>query len=210
VPGAAGNAARSRRGDRSRRGSGAYKDPAFSSCVAVAGPFPPLPFTPVGDDITGLINEHRGAIPMAEHIVTMDSEDHAKVRGLLSKLITPKRLSENEEFIWRLADQQIDKFLDRGSCEFMEDFAKPLAMLVIADLLGVPLEGHHEFRAALGNEHIDEPDRDETVAHNPLMWLDEKFDSYISDRRRHPREDVLTQLAAATYPTARPPRSRKW
>ena len=74
--------------------------------------------------------------------------------GLLSKLITPKRLSENEEFIWRLADQQIDKFLDRGACEFMEDYAKPLSMLVIADLLGVPVEDHREFRAVLGNEHV--------------------------------------------------------
>jgi cytochrome P450 len=110
----------------------AHKDPAFSSCVAVAGPFPPLPFTPEGNDITDLIAEHRGTIPMAEHVVTMDAQDHAKTRGLLSKLITPKRLSENEEFIWHLVDQQIDKFLDRGSCEFMEDFAKPLSMLVIA------------------------------------------------------------------------------
>jgi cytochrome P450 len=87
----------------------------------------------------------------------------------------------------------------------MEDFAKPLAMLVIADLLGVPLEDHGEFRAVLGNEHVGEIGKDDTVAHNPLMWLDEKFDSYISDRRRHPREDVLTELAAATYPDGSTP-----
>jgi cytochrome P450 len=183
----------------------AYKDPAFSSCVAVAGPFPPLPFTPEGDDITDLITEHRGAIPMAEHVVTMDAEDHAKTRGLLSKLITPKRLGENEEFIWHLVDQQIDKFLERGACEFMEDFAKPLSMLVIADLLGVPLEDHLEFRAVLANERVGELTESDTVAHNPLMWLDEKFDSYISDRRRAPREDVLTELAAATYPDGSTP-----
>jgi cytochrome P450 len=178
----------------------AYKDPAFSSCVAVAGPFPPLPFTPQGDDISDLITEHRATIPMAEHVVTMDADDHVKTRGLLSKLITPKRLSENEEFIWRLADQQIDKFLDRGSCEFMEDFAKPLSMLVIADLLGVPVDDHREFRSVLGNEHVGEIGKDDTVAHNPLMWLDEKFRSYITDRRNTPCEDVLTELAAATYP----------
>ncbi|WIM86756.1 cytochrome P450 [Candidatus Mycobacterium wuenschmannii] len=178
----------------------AYKDPAFSSCVAVAGPFPPLPFTPAGDDISDLIAEHRAAIPMAEHVVTMDAEDHAKTRGLLSKLITPKRLSENEEFMWRLVDEQIDKFLAKGSCEFMEDFAKPLSMLVIADLLGVPVEDHKEFRAVLGNEHVGELGKDDTVAHNPLMWLDDRFRSYITDRRRAPREDVLTELAAATYP----------
>jgi cytochrome P450 len=178
----------------------AYKDPALSSCVAVAGPFPPLPFTPEGDDISAQIAEHREAIPMAEHVVTMDSVDHAKTRGLLSKLITPKRLNENEDFIWRLVDLQIDKFVERGSCEFMEDYAKPLSMLVIADLLGVPPEDHDEFRSVLGNELVGELSEADTVTHNPLAWLDDKFRAYIADRRRQPREDVLTELAAATYP----------
>jgi cytochrome P450 len=178
----------------------AYKDPAMSSCVAVAGPFPPLPFTPEGDDISAQIETHRSEIPMAEHVVTMDADVHAKTRGLLSKLITPKRLSENEEFMWRLADQQLDTFIDSGSCEFMEDYAKPFAMLVIADLLGVPLEDHTEFRRVLGNEVVGEIGAEDTVAHNPLVWLDDKFREYISDRRRELREDVLTELAAATYP----------
>jgi cytochrome P450 len=178
----------------------AYKDPAMSSCVAVAGPFPPLPFTPEGDDISAQIEAHRAEIPMAEHVVTMDAEAHAKTRGLLSKLITPKRLGENEEFVWRLADQQLDTFIDRGSCEFMEDYAKPFAMLVIADLLGVPLEDHTEFRRVLGNEVVGDINESDTVAHNPLVWLDDKFREYISDRRRDPRGDVLTELAAATYP----------
>jgi cytochrome P450 len=178
----------------------AYKDPAMSSCVAVAGPFPPLPFTPEGDDISAQIEAHRAEIPMAEHVVTMDADAHAKTRGLLSKLITPKRLSENEEFMWRLADQQLAAFIDRGSCEFMEDYAKPFAMLVIADLLGVPLEDHTEFRRVLGNEFVGDINESDTVAHNPLVWLDDKFRAYISDRRRDPRNDVLTELAAATYP----------
>jgi cytochrome P450 len=178
----------------------AYKDPAFSSCVAVAGPFPPLPFTPEGDDIGAQIEEHRAAIPMAEHVVTMDAQQHAKTRGLLSKLITPKRLSENENFMCRLVDRQIDKVIDRGGCEFMADYAKPLAMLVIADLLGVPTNDHDEFRAVLGNELVGDLGEAETVAHNPLMWLDDKFNSYIVDRRGEPRDDVLTELAAATYP----------
>ena len=178
----------------------AYKDVAMSSCVAVAGPFPPLPFTPEGDDISAQIEKHRTGIPMAEHVVTMDAEEHAKTRGLLNKLITPKRLSENEDFMCRLVDQQIDKLLDHGSCDFMADYAKPLSMLVIADLLGVPLEDHHEFRSVLGDEVVGDIGAEDTVAHNPLAWLDEKFASYVVDRRREPRGDVLTELAAATYP----------
>ena len=49
-----------------------YKDPAFSSCISVAGPFSGLPFGPGGDDVSELIEEHRGAVPMSEHITTQD------------------------------------------------------------------------------------------------------------------------------------------
>ena len=65
------------------------------------------------------------------------------------RLITPKRLKENEEFMWRLADRQIDEFVARGECEFMNDYANPFTLLVIADLLGVPEADHETFRDEL-------------------------------------------------------------
>ena len=75
---------------------------------------------------------------MSDQLLTFDPPVHTAHRGLLMRLITPKRLRENEEFIWRLADRQIDEFIDRGECEFIGDYGQPFAMLVIADLLGVP------------------------------------------------------------------------
>lgn len=175
----------------------AYKNPAFSSANAVVGPFAPLPFEPDGDDIGDLLEEHRGSIPMAEHVVTMDAPLHTRTRGLLSRLITPKRLKENEEFIWRLADQQLDSFIADGQCEFLSQYAKPLSLFVIADLLGVPEEDHREFGAVMAGQIVGGLDVE--LPHNPLEWLDDKFQNYISDRRRAPREDVLTELAEAKY-----------
>jgi cytochrome P450 len=174
-----------------------YKDPAMSSCNAVVGPFAPLPFEATGDDITDLIAEHRAGIPMADHVVTMDPPEHARIRGLLSRLITPKRLAENEEFMWRLADRQLDELAGRSSCEFIEEYAKPFSLLVIADLLGVPAEDHDEFRLVFASSLVGELDGE--LEHNPLVWLDEKFTTYISDRRRDPCGDVLTSLAQATF-----------
>ena len=113
-----------------------------------------MPFTPEGDDISAQIEEHRARSRWPSTSSRWTPQQHTSTRGLLSKLITPKRLSENEEFMWRLADQQLDKFIDRGRCEFMEDYAKPFAMLVIADLLGVPAEDHGEFRAVLAGEPL--------------------------------------------------------
>jgi cytochrome P450 len=178
-----------------------YKDSAFSSCVSVAGPFSGLPFEPEGDDIGHLIEQHRAQIPMSEHIVTQDPPEHTRTRGLLSRLLTPKRLKENEDFMWRLADQQLDEFLSRGSCEFLDDYARPFSGLVIADLLGVPIEDHEEFRDVFSGKFSGGVEDDSmTRAHNPLEYLDEKFTTHITERRRQPREDVLTELAQAKYP----------
>lgn len=175
----------------------------FSSCIAVAGPFPPLPFTPEGDDITEQITAHRAQMPMFEHMVTMDPPDHTNARSLLNRLLTPRRLKENEDFMWRLADQCLDDFIADGKCEFLSAYAKPFSLLVIADMLGVPEEDHEEFRTVLGaprpGAQVGSLDGD-LVASNPLEWLDEKFISYLEDRRKEPRDDVLTALATANYP----------
>ncbi|MGK8503118.1 cytochrome P450 [Nocardia asiatica] len=180
----------------------------FSSAIAVGGPFPPLPFEVQGEDITELIEQHRGRLPMFEHMVTMDPPQHTYARSLLNRLLTPARLKENEDFMWRLADRQLDEFLARGRCEFLAEYAKPFSLLVVADMLGVPEEDHEQFRIVLGAERpgsrVGALDK-EVVASNPLEWLDEKFSSYISDRRSEPRDDVLTSLALAKYPDGSTP-----
>jgi cytochrome P450 len=180
-----------------------YKDAdLFSSCIAVGGPFPPLPFTPEGSDITEQIAAHRDEFLMSEHMVTMDPPQHTRARSLLNRLLTPKRLKENEDFMWPLADRFLDDIIDNGKCEFLEEYAKPFSMLVIADMLGVPEEDHEEFRQMLA------PRPGNTVGslegnqmeHNPLQWLEDKFCAYLEDRRANPQDDILTALATAKYP----------
>ncbi len=188
---------------------GVYKNiEDFSSIVALGGPFPPLPFTPEGDDLNAQIDAHRTQFPMYEHMVTMDPPEHTKARSLLSRLLTPKRLKENEDFMWRLADRQLDEFLAEGHSEFLAEYAKPFSLLVIADLLGVPEEDHQEFRVVLGAERpgarVGSLDH-EQMATNPLEFLDEKFSGYLRDRRSRPRDDVLTDLATAKYPDGSTP-----
>ncbi|MDR3661883.1 MAG: cytochrome P450, partial [Mycobacterium sp.] len=114
----------------------------------------------------------------------------------------PKRLKENEDFMWRLADRHIDEFIADGKCEFLAAYARPFSLLVVADLLGVPEEDHEEFRDAFGaarpGTRIGSLDH-EPIAANPLEWADEKVGQYLEDRRSHPRDDVLTSLATAKY-----------
>jgi cytochrome P450 len=186
-----------------------YRDTeSFSSCNSVVGPFAAFPVPLEGDDVTELIAAHRDALPMAEHMVTMDPPDHTRERALLMRLITPKRLKDNEAFMWRLADHQLDALIEAGSCEFISEYAQPFAMLVVADLLGVPEEDHQRFREGFGMlGHIGEvgAGQEGNPSHNPLGWLDVLFAEYIEDRRRQPRKDVLTDLALATYPDGSTP-----
>jgi cytochrome P450 len=180
----------------------------FSSCNSVIGPFATFPVPLEGDDVGEVIDRFRDQLPMNEHMVTMDPPAHTRERALLMRLLTPNRLRENEAFIWRAADQQIDEFADRGGCEFIRAYAQPFAMLVVADLLGVPEADHHRFRAGFGLSAS--PGQIGTGGQgdgelNALGWLDDWFARYVSDRRQEPRDDVLTQLAQATYPDGSTP-----
>jgi cytochrome P450 len=120
------------------------------------------------------------------------------------RLITPKRLKENEDFMWRLADRQISEFLPDGECEFIGEYANPFTLLVIADLLGVPESEHETFRRELQGKRPDSQplgaDSDGKVVHKPLEFLYQRFTTYIEERRREPRDDVMTELASAPFP----------
>jgi cytochrome P450 len=181
----------------------------FSSCTAVTGPFPGFPVPLEGDDVSALIEAHRDELPFSDQITTLDPPVHTDHRALLMRLITPKRLKENEAFMWQLADRQLDTFVPRGECEYIGDFAGPFTMLVIADLLGVPEHDREQFAEALHHRPRDEggvgSTGDDTMAHRPLEYLYQRFTEYIEDRRRQPRDDVLTGLAAATFPDGSTP-----
>ncbi|MFN3003666.1 cytochrome P450 [Mycolicibacterium wolinskyi] len=188
----------------------AFKDTdSFSAVNAIGGPFPPLPFEPEGDDISAQIEAHRHEFPIFEHMVVMDPPEHERARSLLSRLLTPRRLKENEDYMWQLADRQLDEFIANGRCEFLSEYAKPFATLAITDLLGVPEEDRAEFRLALGagkqpGSRVGALDG-EPVGLNPLQYLDDKFSGYIAERRREPRNDVLGGMASATYPDGSTP-----
>jgi cytochrome P450 len=179
----------------------------FSACVSVTGPFPGFPVRLEGEDVSPLIEKYRDELPFSDQLPTFDPPKHTAHRSLLSRIITPKRLKENEEFIWRLANQRDDEELVGGSCEFIDDFANPFAMLVIADLLGVPEADHGEFRSALlrGSAGTIGSSTGDAMAHTPLEYLYGKFTEYISDRRSNPRGDVLTSVASATFPDGSTP-----
>jgi cytochrome P450 len=173
-------------------------DDRFSAINLATGPF--LPLTPVGDDITAQIEEHRAQMPLGGIIATEDPPLHTRTRSLLMGILTPRRMKQNEEFMWRLADQQIDGFIDRGRFEVIADYGLAFAKLTIADLLGVPEADHHKFRDVTPKAMLGEIGKDPaSLEINPLAQIGMIFYGYLEERRREPRKDLLTELAQATY-----------
>jgi cytochrome P450 len=89
----------------------------------------------------------------------------------------------------------------------VSEYAQPFAMLVIADLLGVPESDHETFREMLLARGQDGAvgSTDRELAHSPLEYLYARFTEYVEDRRSSPRGDVLTGLALATFPDGSTP-----
>ena len=184
---------------------------AFSSCNTTSGPFLPIPRPVVDDDLSEVIATARHLFPGSEDMVTMDPPEHTRERSLLLRVMTPKRLKENEEFMRRQAHQQLDRLVDQGRCEFIASYARPFSMLAIADVLGVPEEQHETFREGFGLREAQAGQMQlgggEGVSQSPgaAVWLDDWFAEYLEDRRRQPRSDVLTDLALAKYPDGSTP-----
>jgi cytochrome P450 family 150 subfamily A5 len=186
----------------------------FSSATIVAGPDPLslFPVRPEGDDITEFVSKNRKYLPQNDQIVSADPPSHTAQRALLTGLITPKRLKENEEFIWRLTDRQLDVILPRGTAEVIGDYAQPYTLLVIADLLGVPEEDHAMLLDAWGENRMPGTGGGQArgtarrhAGHNWLEVFYDYFSARIEERRRQPGTDVLTGMAAAKFPDGTTP-----
>lgn len=178
-----------------------YRDTAtYSSCNAVGGPFPQVVTpSPEVTDITEVIEGSREQWPFSEFMVTMDGENHEAQRNLLRRLLTPRRLKENEAALTGIADRCMDAFIDTGRCEVVHQYGKPFTTWAIADLLGVPEEDRGEVEQVMVGSSISVVGREETLPVNPLEFLFQKFGHYVEDRRANPRDDILTHLASATY-----------
>lgn len=176
----------------------------YSAAPMIAGPTPDYGIEFTGDDITEQLEAIRHRLPFNDQIVTMDPPHHTMHRALLMGLITPKRLKENEDFIRRLTDRQLDVVLPLGGCEIVDDYAQPYALLVVADLLGVPENDHPMLLEKAGVAAVgtlnDTRRPPENKQHTGLEHFYEYFTERIEQRRREPTGDVLTGMAEATFP----------
>jgi pimeloyl-[acyl-carrier protein] synthase len=141
---------------------------------------------------------------MLRQMLFMDGAKHARLRGICSAAMTPRRVEEARGVIESIADGLIDKFVASGKVDLLEEFANPLPAIVTATLLGVPVEDHKQLGAwvvdlaeVLGNfQH--HPDR---VAQ--IVQSLEDMTTYIANRmeeeRRQPTSGLISSLMNAEF-----------
>ncbi|MEU7323300.1 cytochrome P450 [Streptomyces griseoviridis] len=97
-----------------------------------------------GKSRTGIPGERNAGL--MTHLLNIDPPDHTRLRRLVSKAFTPRRVAEFAPRVQELTDQLIDDFAGRGSADLIHEFAFPLPIYAICDLLGVPSEDQDDFR----------------------------------------------------------------
>lgn len=178
----------------------ARKDDTYSSIVSTVGPRPPLPFAPAGDDIRQQLNEVREQLPWSAHLVCFDGKKHVDHRAFVTSLLTFTRVKQNEEYLIKLADRLLDGFISRGNCEVLGEYAHATTTYAISDLLGIPEADRAELLRLIGAPPSQiGGDAEHKVGPDPLVFLKQRFDGYISERLTHPRDDLLSELAHSKY-----------
>ncbi|HSA52165.1 MAG TPA: cytochrome P450 [Yinghuangia sp.] len=96
----------------------------------------------------GVPGEQRSGI--GAHLLNLDPPDHTRLRRLVSKAFTPRRAEAFRPRVQELTDRLIDGFASRGEADLIHDFAFPLPIYAVCELLGVPAEDQDDFRTWAG------------------------------------------------------------
>ena len=135
----------------------------------------------------------------ANSMFDMEPPDHTRLRTLVHKVFTPRRVSLLRDNIQAITDNLLDRVQDEGQVDLLESFAAPLPVQVIAELLGIPEEDRFRLRPwSQANVAMYELDHTEAEAHLAHQAADE-FSAYLRDlarrRSREPRNDLIRHLA---------------
>lgn len=128
-----------------------------------------------------------------QSMISVDDPDHKRLRGLVSKAFTPRYIEGLRPHIQQIADELLDRVQDHSHMDIVRDYAYPLPINVISDILGVPRKNREQIRiwaeALAGGERVRDEERFRRV-----RSFSEYIVQLVAEKRRHPQEDLLSQL----------------
>jgi cytochrome P450 len=139
---------------------------------------------------------------LSRHMLNADGAQHTRLRALVNKAFTTRMVEQMAGQIESIANRLLDAVQAKGEADLIEDYAFPLPIIVIAELLGVPSRDRNRFRA--WSNALVAPTPDSARAEQKLVksrQLMEDFISYLraifAARRAQPRDDLISSLLDA-------------
>ncbi|MDQ2648394.1 MAG: cytochrome P450 [Actinomycetota bacterium] len=137
---------------------------------------------------------------LTDSMVFKDDPEHKRLRGLVNKAFTPKRVAQMADDVTAVVDRLVDELAAKRTVEFVEDFAVPLPLAVIAEMLGVRPAEREEFKQAI--EVMTDSNSGGAVRQIPKALasgrrIRKMLEGLAHDRRANPIDDLITALVSA-------------
>lgn len=148
-------------------------------------------------------NTFRRPVPgRSRPFIMLDPPEHTRLRGLVNKAFTPRMIDGLEPRIRQIVDRLLDQAIEQNETDLIDAFAYSVPVMVISELLGVPpqdmatvKELSHVVARGVDPDFNHTPEEMRTRA-EAFARFDEYFRGLLDERRRQPREDLLSGLVA--------------
>lgn len=142
----------------------------------------------------------------SQWLIFFDPPRHTKLRALITRAFTPRAVADLEPRIRELSAQLLDSLMDHEEIDLVADYAVPLPLRVISEMLGAPAVDYPRFRrwsdVILGLSHSVSGDENAAAAEREFGVVTEEMRGYLGElltqRRAAPRQDLLTGLVEAS------------
>jgi len=139
-------------------------------------------------------------VPQTRQMLSQDPPNHTRLRKLVSRAFTPQRIERLRDRIQGVCDELLDAAPQTGAFDLVRDYALPIPLTVISELLGIPKQDRRRFHTLVqGSIKIGAPSRmlDVPIA-LPYVWLLSRyFRRLFAERRARPGDDLLSALVQA-------------
>jgi cytochrome P450 len=130
------------------------------------------------------------------NLLNMDPPDHTRLRRLVSKAFTARRVEALRPRVQHLTEALLDAIAPAGAADLVTEFAAPLPLTVIGELLGVPVADRDDFRSWTNALITPDPDRP-SQARDAVVKMRDYLVALIAGKRAVPADDLLSAMIAA-------------
>ncbi|HEY4035829.1 MAG TPA: cytochrome P450 [Ktedonobacteraceae bacterium] len=130
-------------------------------------------------------------------MLTVDPPDHTRLRSLVSKAFTPRMIEQLRPRVQQIANERLDAVQAQGKMDLITDFAFPLPITVISEMLGIPIADRPQFRVwsqtTITRPMGPQPEEALVAMETFVQYIK----TFLADKRAHPSNDLTSSLVQA-------------